>query len=382
MDQVTKVATQKDLFNFDYIKGGIKAEGHTPIYKFHKYFARRPHNVFQHIIQSYTRENDLVVDCFCGGGVTLVEGIRLGRRVVGIDTNPLAVFVSESQLTVVAKDEYKRIIEDIEREYSEILSSWYGTECRNCSSEAPVRWYEHAYLVNCPSCGEVTPLDNTSKIVKGSRVLHGHYTCNVCEAHYKAVDVTRESEKIISLRYRCRSCGDQSNAVPNESDINKKIEIEKNFKSIINKYELDIPEETIPKYWDRQQEDCLHRKGFTKFSDFFTQRNLLSAAILKKLVQRRKLILPSSHYRMLLFTFSATLRYLNNLNFSTDSWMGGRPVAWAKHAFWTPNQFVEVNPIEYLEKRKKAFLSLTKISEFQFRFFATGRETRRGFIKP
>ena len=46
--------------------------------------------------------------------------------------------------------------------------------------------------------------------------------------------------------------------------------------------------------------------------------------------------------------------------FSTSSWMDGRPVAWAKHAYWTPNQFIETNPFEYFGNRIKAFKSAIK----------------------
>ena len=56
----------------------------------------------------------------------------------------------------------------------------------------------------------------------------------------------------------------------------------------------------------------------------------------------------------MLLTFSATLRYTNNLTISTNAWQDGRPVAWAKHAYWLSYQFVEVNPIEYIDKRVTA----------------------------
>ena len=81
-----------------YLSKGVKAKGHTPAYKFHKYFARRPHNLFSKLIEHYSSKGEIIFDCFCGGGVTLVEGTRLERKVIGCDANPLAVFVSESQL--------------------------------------------------------------------------------------------------------------------------------------------------------------------------------------------------------------------------------------------------------------------------------------------
>lgn len=59
---------------------------------------------------------------------------------------------------------------------------------------------------------------------------------------------------------------------------------------------------------------------------------------------------------MLIFTFSAILRYTNNMTFSASGWMDGRPISWDKHAYWLPNQFVEVNPLEYVEKRTNAIV--------------------------
>lgn len=38
----------------------------------------------------YSKEGDLVLDQFAGGGTTLVEAKLLGRNVVGVDVNPIA----------------------------------------------------------------------------------------------------------------------------------------------------------------------------------------------------------------------------------------------------------------------------------------------------
>ena len=71
----------------------VVAEGHTPPYKIHKYFARRPWNVFEQLVQNFSKENEIVLDPFCGGGVTVYESIRKGRKVIGCDLNPLSIFV-------------------------------------------------------------------------------------------------------------------------------------------------------------------------------------------------------------------------------------------------------------------------------------------------
>lgn len=79
--------------------GFIKAETHTPEYLMHKYWARKPHNVINECINVLTDEGDVVLDPFCGSGVTLREGALLGRKCVGFDLNPVANLISRVLLS-------------------------------------------------------------------------------------------------------------------------------------------------------------------------------------------------------------------------------------------------------------------------------------------
>ncbi len=77
--------------NVSPIKAPVVAKGHPPIYRMHRFFARRPHNVFEAIIKHYLNPSDITLDPFCGGGVTVAEGLRARRKVIGIDVNPMAI---------------------------------------------------------------------------------------------------------------------------------------------------------------------------------------------------------------------------------------------------------------------------------------------------
>ena len=92
--------------NWSYMIEGLKAEGHTPIYKMHKYFARRPQNVFSALVKNYSEARDIILDPFGGGGVTMVEGSALNRHVVSNDINPLAAFITKCEATKVGVDDY------------------------------------------------------------------------------------------------------------------------------------------------------------------------------------------------------------------------------------------------------------------------------------
>ena len=50
------------------------------------------------IIEQSSRENSVVMDCFAGGGTTLLAAAKLGRQFIGIDSSDIAINVIEKRL--------------------------------------------------------------------------------------------------------------------------------------------------------------------------------------------------------------------------------------------------------------------------------------------
>jgi hypothetical protein len=69
-------------------------EGYTGLYGFHKYWGKKPADIFRFLIDSLSSPHDLIVDPFVGSGVLAVESQKAGRRFLGIDINPIAVHIS------------------------------------------------------------------------------------------------------------------------------------------------------------------------------------------------------------------------------------------------------------------------------------------------
>lgn len=108
-----------------------------PIYQMHKWFARRASCVFRAILlgalkpaykedgtpvdlmaefyKDHSKDPDttgkVVLDPFMGGGTTVVEALRLGCKVVGIDLNPVAWFVVKTEVEPVEIDALKAAFE-------------------------------------------------------------------------------------------------------------------------------------------------------------------------------------------------------------------------------------------------------------------------------
>lgn len=68
------------------------------------YYARTP----TELISEYTRPGDLVADPFCGSSVTGIYALRVGRRWLGTDTDPVKVAESIEGLTADASHEESR----------------------------------------------------------------------------------------------------------------------------------------------------------------------------------------------------------------------------------------------------------------------------------
>ena len=75
---------------------------HNPLYRgnWSPYIPRN-------IILRYSRENDIVLDQFVGGGTTLVEAKLLNRKSIGIDINPKAISICKKVLDFNIKKQGK-----------------------------------------------------------------------------------------------------------------------------------------------------------------------------------------------------------------------------------------------------------------------------------
>ncbi|MBN2391964.1 MAG: DUF1156 domain-containing protein [Anaerolineae bacterium] len=193
-------------------------ERHTfmPIYQMHKWFARRASCVFRAILlgaskpagtdimaefyRNHTHDPDtnglVVLDPFMGGGTTVVEAMRLGCKIVGIDLNPVAWFVVQTQIRPVDPASLQAAFDLLAarpvawsgKSVQETLLDQYRTACPQCGDEADIiytYWVKSAICTN-PTCGKQVPLFSDYRV--SQRAVSVRYwrdvKCPRCEGRF------------------------------------------------------------------------------------------------------------------------------------------------------------------------------------------------------
>jgi len=101
------------------------AKSYTGIYGMHKYWSKKPYNILRDFILRYTDKGDIVIDPFCGSGISITESIFTGRKAVGIDINPSAIFIAKQMLSKIPVELIQEEFSILESEIKDKINSFY-----------------------------------------------------------------------------------------------------------------------------------------------------------------------------------------------------------------------------------------------------------------
>ena len=202
-DLLTKVKKVKTPY-----AGNITAGKNTYVYDAHTYHTKVPPEGIELLIRHYTNEGDVVLDPFCGSGMTGIAAQRAKRKSLLSDLSPAATFIAQNMNTPMDAEKYEAAIKELLRRAEPIRKLLYTTVCRECGKDAEILYTVWSYKLICSSCGHEFVLWDVARderrTVKESKIKT-EFNCPHCNAWLKKRQLKRTELVPVALGYKCCS---------------------------------------------------------------------------------------------------------------------------------------------------------------------------------
>lgn len=180
----------------------VKAGKATAIYNAHSYHTKVPPQGIEPYIAHYTEPGDLVLDPFCGSGMTGVAGLTLGRRVILNDLSPAAAHIAYNYCTPVDVAALKREFERIKAVVKDEFDWLYGTNCDHCGKPAITQSVVWSDILECSRCGSEMVLWDVA-VDKQTNTVLSTFNCPHCQKEHVKRGLRWLRTTPVLIRYEC-----------------------------------------------------------------------------------------------------------------------------------------------------------------------------------
>ncbi|KPJ53144.1 hypothetical protein AMJ39_05760 [candidate division TA06 bacterium DG_24] len=129
----------------------IVAGKNTPIYRLHSYHTKVPPQGIAPFIARYSRPGEIVLDPFCGSGMTGLAALGQKRRAILCDLSPAATFMSLNYCYRTSPDRLRQAADRITERLRDEAEWYYETRCQ-CGRSARVEYYIWSERFRCREC--------------------------------------------------------------------------------------------------------------------------------------------------------------------------------------------------------------------------------------
>lgn len=300
------------------------------VYNLHSYPTKVPPKAVENYISHYTDIGDIIIDSYCGTGMTGVAAIRKNRNCILIDLSPLAAFIAYNLTTFSGKKEFSEKVNDIIRGVNKECGWMLKTKH---IGEPSVGKHKFKKLINndveygeiiytvwsnmyiCPFCGFEFVLWKAA-LDKELNLIKKQFNCLKCK-----VDLTKKECKIATKVIFDQGTGKKITIIKQYPIfINYEVK-KKRFIKELDSEDLEnikkIDELEIP-YWfpikrmpDGDEARRNDKYGITHIHHFYTKRNLWILAAIRDRIEKIK---DKRMKNMLLCWFTSSQSRLHRMN--------------------------------------------------------------------
>lgn len=181
-----------DTYHCEPFASDISEGRNGHVYNAHSYHTKVPYKAIVPFIEHYTKPGDIVLDGFCGTGMTGVAAQISGRRAILCDLSPIATFIAYNYNTSVS-------VEDFEREAKRILSEvenecgWMYNTRHHDGRIGKINFVVWSDILLCPYCQDEIIFWDAAVDV-GAGLIHESFLCPRCQAQVIKRDAERATE--------------------------------------------------------------------------------------------------------------------------------------------------------------------------------------------
>lgn len=251
---------------------GTRVEGGrgSAFYLAHSYHTKVPPEAIRPFIEHYTLPGDVVLDPFCGSGMTGVAATLAGRRSIMNDLSPAAVHLTWNHTRPCRPGDLAKAFAEVEARVSETIAALYATPLEG-GGRGLVHWTMWSTRHRCPTCNKTFLLWEVMDRKTGR--LGTTIECPRCLTDLR--------------RSRLETLGSEPAWISYEDSKGRRAEKAagpKDVESALAHSRQDIeawyPKTAIGADREMYIRCALHLQGIANVADFYTPRNLRALALI------------------------------------------------------------------------------------------------------
>jgi len=313
----------------------VVGQRNTALYNAHSYHTKLPPEAITPFIKHFTRRGDVVLDPFCGTGMTGVAASQAGRRAILNDLSVAAAHLSFNHTRPcdpqALQDEFDKVANDLDEEFRTIYS------CHERGGRGYVHYTLWGRDAICPACKKAFSIWDA--IDRDSGRMPTVVTCPRCGSSTAKQSLKYAGSKPVLLSYETAT-GKRAERAPTSADIAL---IEEQFGIAPRDW---FPDVVIDPRREMYIRSALHLQGIKTVADFYTPRNLRALA---RLWARIRQVRDERLRAALMFAFTNTAWHGTRMR-RFNARGGQRPLT---GTLYVPQLSSEANVLEVMRNKMR-----------------------------